>query len=214
MALTLSLLGMTRGAETELTLGVFHTSSIPAGGAPRLHRLWLGPESPADIKVVLMPLDGDSDCTVSFDMNNTADASSSWTMSGSGIEELLLRHAVRPSRCAVSGCFLYLRVRTYYEEYVTYNLAVLEAREPFTTGECSPGCPAELLANPSCDVQCNTSACAFDRGACIPQLAAVCSPGCQDDWLDDGYCDDACYTSECAWDRHDCEYDLEGCADR
>ena len=70
-----------------------------------------------------------------------------------------------------------------------------------------------MLSNRHCDTSCNVTACAFDRGACLPQLAAACSPGCQPNWLADGECDDACFNALCGWDAGDCEeIDIEGCA--
>ena len=226
-------------SPVSLELNTFHESSI-ANGKIDLYKTWLTASTPS-VKVVLLPLSGDTDVLVSFDENatsaTTADAPT-WSMSGSGVEELLVRReffcrhdlgqaslenylslsppssssAVAPS----PECYLYLRVHAFYEtEDATYKVGVLDAKDPFSAGsECHPGCPLTLLANDRCDTSCNVTACAFDRGACVPQLIAACSPGCDADWLNDGYCDDACFTAECRWDLEDCkEIDIEGCAD-
>ena len=222
---------------TELPLNEFHESAVREGRTDA-YKVWLSATTPA-VKVVLLPLSGDTDVLVSFDPNATSATSASaptWSMTGSGVEELYIRreffcmHDIAkgaglgptPAAAPESGsssapaCHLYLRVRAFYEtEDATYKVGVLHAQDPFSVGsECHPGCPLALLANDVCDPSCNVTACAFDRGACVPQLAAACSPGCDADWLNDGYCDDACFTAECDWDVTDCaELDIEGCAD-
>ena len=186
------------------------------------YRLWLAPALDHDIKVVLLPLTGDADVLVSFDPNATAADSESaavWPMVGVGPEELVLRRDVfcRSSTSEVLlplGCFLHLRVNAY--SATTYQLGVLDARDSFSSKrECAAGCSPALLANLKCDPRCNTTACAFDRGACLPEHSQqMCSPGCESDWLGDGYCDDACFTDACGWDETDCvQSDMEGCAD-
>ena len=236
-------------ALEDLAFNAFREATLPAG-APMHHvyRVWLNANSMPDVKVVLLPLSGDADVLVSFDAS-IGDASvgvdasvASWSLSGIGMEELLLRRelfchtqleAASPGaggggggggggRSASAppmgrGCYLYLRVRSSDErERISYKLAVLHAHDPFNArSECHPGCAPALLANRACDAACNVTACAFDRGRCVPVLAGACSAGCSREWLADGYCDDECFTSECEWDAGDCEDvgDLRGCAD-
>ena len=212
-----------------LALDSFFEASLP-GGESAFYRVWLSAQT-GDVKVVLLPLEGDTDVLVSFDASSaTAEggssslAAASWSLQGHGVEELLLRRDVfcrattmlqqpQPSAAAPTSCYLYLRVRGYYDEATSYKIGVLDARDVFSSGaECHPGCSLQLLSNRRCDAACNVTACAFDRGACVPQLAAACSPGCQPEWIHDGECDDACYTEECKWDATDCdEIDIEGC---
>ena len=231
-------------AATDLALDTFNEGQLSGPGRIDFYRVWLEPSTPS-VKVVLLPLSGDADVLVSFDSNATsseATTAPTWSMTASGLEELLIRrehfchleiseNAGLASAAARSswggggdggggersGCYLYLRVRAFYEtEFATYKVGVLHANDPFgSTSECALGCTPALLTNSRCDVACNVTACAFDWGKCVPQLASACSPGCDADWLDDGFCDDACFTAACDWDLTDChEIDIEGCADK
>jgi len=212
---------------TDLKIDTFSTATLPSGGAMHYYRMWLSSQQ-SSVKVILLPLKGDADALVSFDRNATAQRSvgghgaASWRLQGHGVEELLLRPEVlcrlaptaNNEEPAPPACYLYARVRGYYDEGTTYMFGVLDARNAFSVGvACAPGCGAERLSNLVCDAACNVTACAYDRGACVPQLAAACSPGCQREWLADGECDDACFTETCTWDEGDCAaIDIDGCA--
>ena len=196
----------------DLHVDVFQTDMLGVGGS-KLYRLLVS--RPRDIKVVLLPLSGNVDAFVSLDANETlpsvqnAARSRSWTMSAYGAEELLLRRHL-----FISECYVYVRVSALRE--TTYRVGVIDSHDAFSSkgGPCSPGCIAELLTNERCDASCNTTRCAFDRGACL-RLQSTCALGCDSSWLADGYCDEACFTEECKWDMGDCvEGDVvEGCAD-
>jgi hypothetical protein len=69
-----------------------------------------------------------------------------------------------------------------------FRIGVLNALDPFSTsGEpCAPDCAPAMLANEACDLLCNTTRCAFDRGTCLTELEKQCSPGCSGEWLEDG----------------------------
>jgi hypothetical protein len=184
---------------TDLKIDTFSTATLPSGGAMHYYRMWLSSQQ-SSVKVILLPLKGDADALVSFDRNATAQRSvgghgaASWRLQGHGVEELLLRPEVlcrlaptaNNEEPAPPACYLYARVRGYYDEGTTYMFGVLDARNAFSVGvACAPGCGAERLSNLVCDAACNVTACAYDRGACVPQLAAACSPGCQREWLAD-----------------------------
>jgi len=161
----------------ELKLDTFHPGSLEEGGSS-LFRLWLA--LPSDLKVVLLPLKGDPRVVISLDENATAEPS--WTLnSDGGLEELLLRRDVLPV-----PCFLYLRLSAYSQ--TAFRIGVLNALDPFSTsGEpCAPDCAPAMLANEACDLLCNTTRCAFDRGTCLTELDKQCSPGCSGEWLEDG----------------------------
>lgn len=190
-------------AWRDLTLDTFVEESLP-GGESAQYRMWISTQT-ASVKVVLLPLVGDADALVSFDANATmlgsarSTLAATWPLQGHGIEELLLRRDVfcqtvheRSLSVSPSACFLFVRVRGYLEESTRYKIGVLDARDVFSAAACAPGCSPQLLSNRVCDAACNVTACAFDRGACVPQLAAACSPGCQPGWIADGECDDAC----------------------
>lgn len=161
----------------ELKLDTFHPGSLEEGGSS-LFRLWLA--LPSDLKVVLLPLKGDPRVVISLDENATAEPS--WTLnSDGGLEELLLRRDVLPAPCS-----LYLRLSAYSQ--TAFRIGVLNALDPFSTsGEpCAPDCAPAMLANEACDLLCNTTRCAFDRGTCLTALDKQCSPGCSGEWLEDG----------------------------
>jgi hypothetical protein len=207
---------------SDLTKNTFREGTLRAGDTVD-YRLWLSTAS-QDIKIVLLPLSGDTDVIASFDSNATAFTDSSgkvWSLTGTSVKELLLRRDVFCANSQQlrlpppSSCFLYLRVVAYSQ--ASFKVGVLDAQDPFSRNrECASGCPPPLLANDACDLKCNTTACAFDRGACLStDWRGRCSGGCADDWLGDGFCDDSCFTEGCEWDLGDCaETDMEGCADK
>ena len=165
------------GITVELELDTFHPGSLEENGSS-LFRLWLA--LPRDLKVVLLPLKGDTKMVISLDENATTE--SSWTLnSDGGPEELFLRRDVLPA-----PCFLYLRLSAYSQ--TAFRIGVLNALDPFSTsGEpCAPDCAPAMLANEACDLLCNTTRCAFDRGTCLTALDKQCSPGCSGEWLQDG----------------------------
>ena len=76
-----------------ILLNTFKEGSFSAGHVTASYKVWL-PAGTPNIKVVLLPLSGDADALVSFDPNatsvTTANAAT-WSMVGSGPEELLIR---------------------------------------------------------------------------------------------------------------------------
>ena len=109
-------------ALSDLAVNAFHEATLVEDAAePHSYRVWLTQAAP-DVKVVLLPLSGDADVLVSFDANanSTTSGSASWSMAGSGIEELLLRRDVfcrtsssvsssSGSSSSKSSCYLYLQ---------------------------------------------------------------------------------------------------------
>jgi hypothetical protein len=171
-------------------------------GSSAFYRVWLS-SSQSDVKVHLLPLSGDADLLVSFDPNATFGSGgshtvASWSLQSQGVEELLLRRQQDEEDQTMA---------------TSYQLGVVDAADAHTGAACHHGCTDAMLSNRQCDPACNVTACAFDRGKCIAQLASACRPGCEPEWLHDGQCDDACFNDECGWDQGDCEsIDIEGCA--
>eukprot|EP01083_Nonionella_stella_P071944 193628_1 len=68
-------------------------------------------------------------------------------------------------------------------------------------GDCYQTCECDksLWLNDECDLECNNTLCAYDFGACIPDVSSnitdlecVAGSGCYDDWIEDGWCDNDC----------------------
>eukprot|EP00045_Choanoeca_perplexa_P018101 m.277868 g.277868 ORF g.277868 m.277868 type:complete len:2891 (+) comp17714_c0_seq2:39-8711(+) len=64
---------------------------------------------------------------------------------------------------------------------------------------------AAFASNGVCNVEFNTSACAFDGGDCLTVEAETCASDCNAAMIGDGNCDLECFTVECAFDLDDCK---------
>jgi hypothetical protein len=91
--------------------------------------------------------------------------------------------------------------------------ALVEAAKLYYT-LCPRDCEA-LLGDGRCDLDCNITSCAHDKGDCqadgrgpvsFQSNATDCPMECRTERkLGDSNCDRECYTSACGWDKGDCE---------
>ncbi|XP_078423787.1 N-acetylglucosamine-1-phosphotransferase subunits alpha/beta isoform X3 [Cetorhinus maximus] len=94
---------------------------------------------------------------------------------------------------------------------------------------CADGCPGSWIKDGYCDKACNNSACDWDGGDCLGNIAGnrgggaggvvnaqawqfagglpgitYCNQGCANSWLADKFCDQACNVLSCGFDAGDC----------
>ncbi|XP_072340883.1 N-acetylglucosamine-1-phosphotransferase subunits alpha/beta isoform X1 [Scyliorhinus torazame] len=92
---------------------------------------------------------------------------------------------------------------------------------------CADGCPGSWIKDGYCDKACNNSACDWDGGDCLGNIAGnrgggaggnvqawqfpgglpgitYCNQGCANSWLADKFCDQACNVLACGFDAGDC----------
>ncbi|XP_078075653.1 N-acetylglucosamine-1-phosphotransferase subunits alpha/beta isoform X2 [Mustelus asterias] len=94
---------------------------------------------------------------------------------------------------------------------------------------CADGCPGSWIKDGYCDKACNNSACDWDGGDCLGNIAGnrgggpggvvnaqawqfagglpgitYCNQGCANSWLADKFCDQACNILSCGFDAGDC----------
>ena len=174
------------------------------------------PQSVQEVKVVVVPEEGDPDLYVSFDNPFPTGANYTFLSDNYGVEEWTLGR-YNYLFCGAAGteaaCTMYLSILAY-DEHSTFSLVVYGVEEasaddaPSTL--CAPGCEWLSLGDGTCNQQCDVEECFFDRGdcACDSAESADCTDGCpvscKPEWIGDHYCDEACFRASCQWDKHDC----------
>lgn len=211
-------------ADASLVLG-----KMVDGAADELEEVYYQlsvPDGVSGVKVVLMPIKGDSDLLLSFDHPHPSRANAAFVVDSIGVKQFTLGRA-NAHYCAGAPrgtpCHLYLTVSGF--EKGNYKLAVYNyTAEPVAGASdvsgawsCSAGCDELRLGNKVCDVPCNTSECVWDQGDCgyagEYELDETCAVGCANSWCGDGYCDEACFNTACGWDDGDCINAERGCSD-
>ena len=206
---------------SELTLGKFVDGSADEM-VQVYYQLSVSPQV-TGLKVVLVPVNGDSDLFISFDHAHPSRSDAAFVVDSIGVKQFTLPRS-NPHFCDGGGasCKLYLTVSGFEEG--NFKLAVYNiTSEPSGAGaasaawSCSEGCDELRLGNQICDTACNTSACVWDQGDCGYHgeyaLDETCSTGCATSWKGDGFCDEACFNAACGWDDYDCINADHGCAD-
>ena len=206
-------------AGDELTLGKFVDGS--AGELEKVYFECAIPASMGGVKIVLVPVSGDSDLFISFDHPRPSRMDAAFTDESIGVKQIALARG-NPHFCPApsgSACKLYLTVSGYEEgdfKLAVYNYSS-EGEATSAAWSCSEGCDELRLGNTRCDAACNTSSCMWDQGDCgfygLETSEQICSTGCALSWKGDGYCDEACFNAACDWDAGDCITADHGCAD-
>ena len=144
------------------------------------------PQSVQEVKVVVVPEEGDPDLYVSFDNPFPTGANYTFLSDNYGVEEWTLGR-YNYLFCGAAGteaaCTMYLSILAY-DEHSTFSLVVYGVEEasaddaPSTL--CAPGCEWLSLGDGTCNQQCDVEECFFDRGdcACDSAESADCTDGC------------------------------------
>eukprot|EP00322_Chrysochromulina_rotalis_P005813 CAMPEP_0115844272 /NCGR_PEP_ID=MMETSP0287-20121206/8746_1 /TAXON_ID=412157 /ORGANISM="Chrysochromulina rotalis, Strain UIO044" /LENGTH=512 /DNA_ID=CAMNT_0003297999 /DNA_START=72 /DNA_END=1610 /DNA_ORIENTATION=+ len=177
--------------STLLSLGVFADGRVEELES-RSFELPVSSALPG-VKVVLVPVTGDSDLFVSFSHRSPSRQQATWVQDSIGVKQLTLPRS-SPYFCMgtapstglpvpladSSSCTLYLTVSGF--EDGDFKLAVYPydaSLDPEATHAssaavgadavawaCATGCDETRLGNTVCDVACNTSSCLWDNGDC------------------------------------------------
>jgi len=179
------------GAPLELLLGQFADGEL-AELELRHYRVAIPADLPG-IKVVLIPIKGDSDLFVSFSTPSPSRQSATWWRESIGVKQFSLARA-SPYFCASTAaatglptplppstpCTLYLTVSGFEDgdyKLAAYPYNATENPQASSSASsspaalaggwsCSAGCDEQTLGNTVCDVPCNTSSCLWDQGDC------------------------------------------------
>ena len=132
------------------------------------------PSSLTGIKIVLIPVNGDADLFISFDIAKPERRSATWVEESVGVKQFMLPRS-NSYFCPKEPCRLHLGVSGFEKgnfKLVVYNFSesLLSSSGTDSNGvsaySCSPGCDGLRLGNTVCDIACNTSECVWDQGDC------------------------------------------------
>ena len=193
------------------------------------------------LKVVVLPLTGDPDIFISFDVPTPTGANSTFQQDQVGVDVFEIGR-YSDLFCGAKGPKAACRFRVGVVGYETTDFmieafsvdkatfkaqghAAVASGKGAGTGKgsdrsggvssmlCNAGCEWRAIGDGVCNPQCNVSACFYDRQDCAVG-ATGCPADCHPSWIGDGYCDEACFISRCHWDKRDClERGQRACAD-
>jgi len=187
--------------STALTLGSFADGRVREDET-RAYELAV-PPALAGLKIVLVPITGDSDLLLSFSQRAPTRQQATWIIDSIGVKQFTLPRT-SPYFCAAAArdtglpmpladptsCHLYIGVSGYEEG--DFKLAVY---------------PYDAAADPEAAAAGGGPAAGGGHAAPTEApLAYSCSPGCDERGLGNHVCDVSCNTSACFWDSGDCGY--------
>ena len=183
------------------------------------------PKTILGVKIVLVPVTGDADLYLSFDIHNPNGHNYTYVQRDTAVDVFQMTramhgfcgldraptiHAQEVNSPTHGACQLYFSVTAF--ETSDYHVVALNSHRRGGTN-CAEGCEWKMIGDGNCQADCNVTACFWDRGDCARSAdAGHCKADCKPDWISDGYCDDACFNEKCGWDGGDCGGDV-GCAD-
>ena len=186
------------------------------------------------LKVVVVPLSGDPDIFLSFDVPTPTGANYTFMQEEVGVDVFEIGR-YSDLFCGAKGprASCELRVGVVGYETTDFMIEVFAADEATFTAQGTGGgkegggggggggaataarrhAPASMLCNAGCEWR------AIGDGECNPQCnvsacffdrqdcavgATGCPADCHPSWIGDGYCDEACFIARCHWDKRDC----------
>ena len=151
-----------------------------------------------------------------FDVPNPTGHNASYevTNSSGGVSELRMMRQMfgfcgNSASASGGDCTLHLGVMG--QEAANYSLFVYDMQHP-EENICSARCDWSSLGDGDCDMQCNNTACFFDRGDCSKDKSDDCPANCNPNYIGDGTLDIECFNLKCQWDGGDFGEE-KGCAD-
>ena len=195
------------------------------------------PKSIYFIKAVVVPLTGDPDIFLSFDVETPTGANYTFQQDLIGVDvfeigrysELFCgKKGPEETDCRFRVGVVGFETTDFMIQVFGADRDTFKAQGKDTTSSggaikdgskksssmlCAPGCEWRSIGDGICNPQCNNTACFMDRQDCEAGSTG-CPADCHPSWIGDGYCDEACFNARCHWDRRDClAHGQKACAD-